>query len=233
MLVSDSHFEPTMTWRTKRNQIIKQVCIVLKFVIAATLNVMHVKRSTAGAVGSTAAMAYLVTFNDLLTDFCPPSTMRKFFSTSPVRTILAGHMRNGAFARAIFSIFLGWEYIKFLSAAHANKHNMRLYPASVCALLGTMLDFWLSLVETFSAICTIGIRLFCFAPGIMTFTRAKYILFPFYSIWLALNCFSAMITRNDNRFANSINSTFPRAMIDFGVVSLEFFPTLEAYFDHR
>jgi hypothetical protein len=235
MAVGDSHFKATVARGAQGNKIADNVGIILVDIVAARVNMMHVKSATAWATFCATTLANLVPVINHLTDIFPIAAMLQTCTAAPVGTMLAGHVLDSTLARAILPplLFLGRKNAKGFIAAGASKCNVRTDSAGIGALGGAVSNLWASLVKEFSAKLTGNMGHLFFSPILVTFLRAKDMLdAPARPARLAAEYFSAVATRKRFSLADGVNRAFPRTMPNGRLIGFELLTTLEAYLDH-
>ena len=187
MTMSKGHFKATMTRGTQADQVIKDISLVLKFKIAATLDVMHVKLSTAWAMVCAAVVANLVAFDDLQPDIFPVATARQLFAASPVGAIVANHMRNRAFSGAEFAPMFDRrrEGSELFTAVFARRNGVLSCANGLtfaAAILGARMNGGLTADKTngsFGDLATIRNVTFARAKAIDNRPRSVSMVWPF------------------------------------------------------
>jgi len=233
--MSNCHFKLAMTGSTKSNQVADDIGIVLIDIVAAGVNMMHIKTASAGATFCSTGSTNLVAVVDRLSYALPVATVLQALSASPMSTILSGHVLDSALTRAVLSsiAYLGRKRVEWISAIRADESYMRSNSAGVGTLGRAMLDFWRLLVKDFAAEITVSISHLCLTPFLVTLWRAKNVLDILAgSVRLAGKLLATMVAYQSSCLSDSINSASPRAMVDVPLICLEPFSTLEASLEH-
>jgi len=196
MTVSYCHFKPTVTWSAKSNKIADYIRFVLIVIIAAWVNMVNIELAPAWAFACAASFANLISFVYSRPYLVPVSTMLKALTAAPVCAILASHVKNGAFSRAILSpvFYLRWKRLKLFSAIQAIQDSV-LFLRLALTLSRTKLCIRFSVKSITARLADYMIGVFNSPIG-LTLARAKSI-FCFFacSPSRAFKFFSAIITR--------------------------------------
>lgn len=233
--MSNSHFELAMARGTQSDKVADDIRFILIDIVPAWVNMMDVKAATAWATFYSAALANLVAIIYQLPDVLPKAAMLQTSSAAPMGAVLANHILNSAFTRAILPPVLSHrrEDIKEFSTITTNDCHVRLNAAGIGTLAGAMSNCRSHLIEMFIAPCTIDVRHPCSTPSKMTWSRAKYSLSILArSVRLALKRRTAMVTHQGIGLADSINRALTGTMINRGLISLKCRIALEACLEH-
>lgn len=232
--MSNRHFKQAMTWGTEGYKVLWPIGPVLVLKITAGLDVVNVQTATAWAALGTAILADLIAVTYITTNGLPIAAMFQFLAAPIMGTVFTDHEFSGTLNRTkaatIFSHAL--ECAKGLAAVLAVE-VYGCYLALVGTLGRTMANGRGLLVKPLATDGTVDIGHLGTTPSKVTFLGTKEILLVLDSIWRPLKFLAAIVTGYGNALAKGINRTLARTMIDYRLVSLEFFATLEARFDHQ
>ena len=234
VIMSNSHFQTTMTRGAQGHKVIKQVGLVLKFMKTSAMNVMDVKGASARTSLNTTIATNLVTFKHLLTYSLPVASMCQFFATTPMGTVLADHVLSSTFRRAILAPVLSMRQksVELTTTVIANKRNLG-HATGIGTFGRTMNNGWCFLVKSFSAVVAVDIGLLCLFMRLMTFTRTKNMLRVLARArGLPPELFATMTTSQGDGFTKGVNGALSRAMVDISLIRFELFSALEARLEH-